>query len=198
MQNKIKLFKKAKDIFKKYKVKPKWIHISATGGIINPETRKIIEKESNLVRAGLSLYGFSSSTFDKNLKPTLILKTQITQIKKVLKGEKLGYDGTFTVKKDTIIGVLLIRYYDVVDRRLSNKGVFLVDNIECPILGKVCMNINIVDISRLPNPKVGQEVIVYSDDPKSKNSIENSAKICNTIPYDLLVNLAETTRREIV
>ena len=196
--NQIKQFKKTKEVCKKYGINPRWIHISATGGLVNPETRKMIGKISNLTRAGLSLYGFSSSTYDENLKPSLILTTKIVQIKKVSKGEKLGYDGTFVTKKDMLIGVVPIGYYDGVDRRLSNKGTFLTDNIECPILGRVCMNINIIDLSRVPNPKVGQEVVVYSNNPKDKNSIVNAAKICKTIPYDLLVNLAETTRRVIV
>lgn len=60
------------------------------------------------------------------------------------------------------------------------------------------MNINVIDLSHVPNPKVGQEVVVYSSNPKDKNSIGNSAKICQTIPYDLLVHLAETTRRVVV
>ncbi|MCL4366020.1 hypothetical protein M1437_02220, partial [Patescibacteria group bacterium] len=152
----------------------------------------------NLARAGLALYGYSSTTFDTNLKPALTLTTKIIQIKKVAKGEKIGYDGTYMVKKDTIIGVLPVGYYDGVDRRLSNKGIFLVDSLPCPILGRVSMNINIIDLSNVKNPKVGQEVKVYSNSPKDKNSIVNCAKICNTIPYDLLVNLAETTRRVIV
>ena len=194
----IKQFKKAKVIFKKMKVHPKWFHIGATGSLVNPETRPIIAGVSNLARAGLALYGFSSSTFDENLKPALSLTSKIVQIKKVSKGEKLGYEGTFTAKKDTLVGVLPIGYYDGVDRRLSNKGIFLVDNIECPVLGRVCMNINIINLKLVPNPKVGQEVIVYSGNPEDKNSIGNCAKRCKTIPYDLLVNLAETTRRIVV
>lgn len=194
----IKQYKKAKEICRENGIHPKWFHIAATGSIINPQTRPIIAGVSNLARAGLALYGYSSSTFDKNLKPALTLTTKIAQIKKVTKGEKLGYDGTFTAKRGMTIGVLPIGYYDGVDRRLSNKGIFLVDNIECPILGRVCMNINIIDLSKVPDPKVGQEVIVYSGKPKDKNSIGNSAKICKTIPYDLLVNLAETTKRVII
>ncbi|MDP3888516.1 MAG: alanine racemase [bacterium] len=194
----IKQFKKAKEIFKKHKINPRWFHIAATGSIINPETRPIIASISNLARAGLALYGFSSTTFDKNLKPALTLKTKIIQIKKVLKGEKLGYDGTYTAKTNLTIGVLPIGYYDGVDRRLSNKGIFLINNIPCPILGRVSMNVNIIDLKLVPNPKVEQEVVVYSSNPKDKNSIANSAKICKTIPYDLLVNLAESTKRIIV
>ncbi len=196
--NQIKQFKKAKEIFKKMEINPKWFHISATGSIVNPQTRPIIAGVSNLARAGLALYGYSSSTPDKNLKPALTLTTKIAQIKKVSKGERLGYDGTYTAKKDMLIGVLPIGYYDGVDRRLSNKGVCLVDNIECSIPGKVSMNLNIIDLSNVPNPRTGQEVIVYSANPKDKNSLGNAAKICKTIPYDLLVNLAETTRRIII
>lgn len=194
----IKQYQQAKEILKKFSVKPKWFHIAATGSIINPQTRPIVATVSNLARAGLAMYGFSSSTFDEKLKPTLTLTTRIAQIKKAATGEKMGYDGTYTAKKDLIIGILPVGYYDGVDRRLSSKGIFLVDNIECLILGRVSMNITIIDLSKVPNPKVGQEVVVYSSNPEDKNSIENSAKICNTIPYDLLVNLAETTRRIII
>ncbi|MBI2338387.1 hypothetical protein HYU95_04350, partial [Candidatus Daviesbacteria bacterium] len=148
--------------------------------------------------AGLALYGYSSSTQDTNLKPALTLTTKIAQIKKVSKGEKLGYDGTYTAKKELTVAVLPIGYYDGVDRRLSNNSICLLDNIECPILGRVSMNLNIIDVSKVPTPKAGQEVIVYSSNPKDKNSLENSAKLCKTIVYDLLVNLAESTRRVIL
>ncbi len=196
--NQVAKFEKAKEICRKMHVAPKWFHIAATGSLINPETRQIIAGISNLARAGLALYGYSSSTADKNLKPALALITKIFQIKKVLKGEKLGYEGTYTAKKDMLTGVVPVGYYDGVDRRLSNKGVFLADNIPCPILGKVSMNVNIIDLSSVPDPKLGQEVVVYSRNPEDKNSIGNCAKICKTIPYDLLVNLAETTKRIIV
>lgn len=194
----VKQFQRAKEILKKRGINPRWFHIAATGSIINPETQPIIASVSNLARAGLALYGYSSSIFDKNLRPALTLTTKIAQIKKVSKGEKLGYDGTYTAKKDMIVGVLPIGYYDGIDRRLSNKGVCLVDNIECPIPGRVSMNLNIIDLSRVPNPRIGQEVVVYSSNPNDKNSFENAAKICKTIPYDLLVNLGETTKRIVV
>lgn len=194
----IKQYKQAKEILKKFKVSPKWFHIAATGAVVNPETKSIIAAVSNLARAGLALYGYSSSTPDKNLKPSLKLTTKIAQIKRINKGEKIGYDGTYTAKKNMVIGVLPIGYYDGVDRRLSNKGVFSIDSKECPILGRVSMNINIIDLSKVSAPKVGQAVVVYSSNPDDKNSLVNCAKICNTIPYELLVNLTETTRRVIV
>lgn len=190
-------FKKALIIAKKYRINPKWVHIGATGSIINPQTRPAISGISNMVRAGLSLYGFSSSTPDQNLKPTLKLISHISQIKILKKGESIGYDGTYKAKKDTIIGVLPIGYYDGVDRGLSNKSFVKINSNFCPIIGRVSMNITTIDINHT-NAKVGDEIMVYSDNPKDKNSIENTAKICKKIPYEILVNLADSTRRVVV
>lgn len=176
----IKQFNKAKEICKKLKVNPRWFHISATGGIVNPKTQPIIASVSNLVRTGLALYGFSSSTFDPKLKPTLALKTKIAQIKNVK------------------IGILPIGYYDGIDRRLSNKGWVTINNIPCKILGRISMNINAIDLSKVPNPQVGQEVVVFSSNSSDPNSIENVAKICKTIPYDILISLATSTKRILI
>lgn len=197
-QSQIKQFIKAKEICKKMKVKPKWFHIAATGSLINHRTKPIIAKVSNLARTGLALYGYSSTTYNKNLKPALKFLTRIAQIKEVSKGEKIGYDGTYTAKQNLTIAVLPIGYYDGVDRRLSNRGIFLVKDVICPILGKVSMNVNIIDISKISNPIIGQEVLVYSANPEDQNSLTNCARICKTIPYDLLANLAQSTKRVIV
>jgi len=193
-QNQIKNFKKALQIFKEYKIKTKWVHIGASGAIINPETRKIISQISNLTRPGLALYGLDD---DLKLKPCLKLITHIAQIKKIKKGESVGYNGTYKAKKDTLIGVLPIGYNDGVDRELSNKGFVRLFDQFCPIVGRVSMNITTIDISGI-NAKMGDEVMVYSDNLKDKNSIENTAKICKKIPYEILVNLAESTKRIVI
>jgi len=194
----IKQFKKALQIVKKYEIKPKWIHIAATGSVVNPQTRSIILKISNMVRAGLSLYGISSSTKDQNLKPTMKLVTYLSQIKQIKKGDLIGYDGTYKAKKDTIIGVLPIGYYDGVDRGLSNIGVVRIDNIDCPIIGRVSMNLTTIDLSKVKDPKIGQTILVYSDNPEDKNSIEQVAKACKKIPYEILVNLSNSTKRVVI
>lgn len=193
--NQIKQFKLALEIFKKHHLKPKWVHIAATGAIVNPETRPIILKVSNMVRTGLSLYGFSSSTLDKNLRPTLKLTTHLGQIKTLKKGETSGYEGTFIAKKDLTIGILPIGYNDGVDRRLSNKGVVTISRVICPIIGRISMNITTIDTSKVKSPYIGMEVLVYSDNPRDRNSIESVAKICKTIPYDVLVHLDTSTKR---
>jgi len=151
-----------------------------------------------MARTGIALYGIDTEGKDKNLKPTLTLKTRISQIKNLHKSEKAGYNFTFTAKENMQIAILPIGYYDGVERELSNKGFVLVNGKTCPIIGRVSMNITTVDVSEVPNPKVGQEVIIYSNYSNDKNSILNSAKICGKIPYELPVHLASSTKRIIV
>ncbi|MBI2600152.1 alanine racemase [Candidatus Daviesbacteria bacterium] len=196
--NQIKSFKKAQAICKRMGIKPKWLHIAASGSIINPETRKIVASVSNLVRAGLALYGYSGASSDRNLQPALKLTSKLTQIKNIKKGEKVGYDGTYLAKQNMLIGILPIGYYDGVDRGLSNKGIVMIDSTVCPIIGRVSMNLTTIDLSKVKNPMTDQQVTVYSDNKQNKNSIENAAKICKKIPYEILVNLAASTKRVVV
>lgn len=134
----------------------------------------------------------------RQLKPVLTLTSQIVQIKTVNKGERVGYGGTFSAKSGLTLAILPIGYNDGVDRRLSNIGFVTINGVACPIVGRVSMNITAVDISKVKNAKVGQEVVVFSDNPSDPNSIENAAKLCDTIPYDLLVKLHPSIRRETI
>jgi|SRR5579885_482547 len=186
-------FAKAKEIVLSVGFSPKWFHISASGGLLNHETyRGCI---GNLARAGISLYGIDPEGKDKNLQPALRLTTTLHLIKKIPKGEKIGYDFTYTAEKNMMIGILPLGYYDGADRRLSNKGFVSINDVFCPIIGRVSMNLTTIDITAVKNPQIGDKVIIYSSKPDDKNSIANSAKICGTIPYDLLVHLASSTRR---
>jgi alanine racemase len=189
----VKNFQTALKIVKQVGIQPEWIHIGNSAASLLPKKYK--GKIGNLIRAGIASYGIGGEVNDKNLKPALRVLTTIGQIKKIRKGEKIGYDFTYTAKKDMTLGVLPYGYYDGMDRRLSNKGSVLVDGLVCPIIGRVSMNITVIDISTIPNPKVGQTVIIYSDDPNDKNSFQNVGKLTRTIQRDLLVHLSESTKR---
>lgn len=184
-------FQKALEICKKSKVYPKWIHIQNSDGL----NLKIKNLNLNMARAGLALFGISQNP---ELKPVLNLKSKIIQIKKLQKGDRVGYSGTYKTAGETSEGVLPLGYYDGVDLRLSNKGFVTVTGVECKIIGRVSMNITTVDLSKVKNPSIGQEVIIYSSNPNDKNSIQSVAKICRTIPYDILISLAASTKRVVV
>ncbi len=194
--NQVEQFKKVKRVFEKEGISPKWIHISASEPLLNPGVLKIVAEISNLARVGKALYGIAPKTgTPPGCTPVLKLTTKITQIKKVKKGERVGYSGTYLAKKDLTLGVLPLGYNDGLDRRLSNIGKVIIKGIVCPIIGRVSMNITTIDLSKIKSVKVGDEVVIYSNNPKDPNSIQKVADLCKTIDYEILVKLTEATRR---
>ena len=192
----IKVFKKALKIMADNGIFPKWRHISASGG-----TFKFKDEVFNMIRAGIAHYGINPlEQKDKArnrivLKPALKFSSTLAQIKKIPKGSFVGYGCTFLAKREMILGLLPVGYYEGVDRRLSNKGFVKIRGTFCPIIGRVSMNMSVVDISKLKNPVLGEEVLIYSADESDKNSLANTALQAKTIPYELLVNIAESVKR---
>ena len=167
----------------------KYAHLSNTFG--HNYSEKI---NANISRLGIGLYGLTG-----DLKPVLEMKTIITGIKKIKRGETVGYARTFTATQDMIIATIPVGYYEGVDRGLSNKGFVKVSGIFCPIVGRVSMNITTIDVSEVPEIKIGDGVIVISRNKKDKNSIENMAKIIDeTIPYEIVVHIPSQLRRVVV
>lgn len=187
-------YEKALAIFKEVGIDPKWKHPVASGGFL-----KEYSKNGNMVRLGRAIYGLDPDNDSQGkLRLTLTLKSKIVQIKQIKKGQKVGYESTYDAKKDMVIGILPIGYNDGVDRRLSNIGVVKVENVFCQILGRISMNVTTIDLTSVQQPFLGQEVTVISSKREDKNSIENLAKVCGTIPHDLLVHLEASMRREVV
>lgn len=191
-------YKKALKITEDAGISLQYRQISASGGAF-----KIKDPTFNVIRAGLASYGInplepSDPEYQSlSLQPALQFVTTLAQIKTIQKGEKIGYNGTFTVQKTMTVGLLPLGYYEGVDRRLSNKGMVTINDIVCPIVGRVSMNMTSIDLSAVKNAEVGDTVCIYSDE-NQENSIVNAAKIAGTIPYELLVHLSESVRREII
>ncbi len=191
--------KKALKLLKEEYMQPKWVHVANSAGLLH-ESELNIDNLSNIARTGLDLYGIDPRP-DKNdpeLQPVLQLSSKLVQIKRLKKGDRVGYNGTFTAAKEMSMAVLPMGYYDGIDRRLSNKGTVIIDGVSCPIIGRVSMNITAIDVSNVNRPFIGQEVIIFSNDQNDPNTIKKSADLCNTIPYDLLVHLAASTKRIII
>lgn len=215
-------FKGAKKMIRELGYKPSWFHLGGSQGLLNS-----LNTHCNLIRSGLSLYGLSTlkGKHTAYLQPVLRFTSRIAQIKSVPKGEYIGYGKKFQAPRDLLIAILPIGYNDGLDKRLSNKGrvFYLNDNlrrssggtlgsssksgytrISCSIVGEISMNITTIDITPVKNalkvklPAVGDKVEIFSDNPLSPNSIQNTAKICNTAPYDILVHLNNSTKREVV
>lgn len=188
-QKQLKQFKEAVAILEKHNIYPRWKHLAASGGLMRSKEMQL-STISNLARIGLALYGIDPIKSNFHLKPILKLTTQIVQIKTLKAGDRVGYLGTFTARRKQIIGILPIGYNDGIDRRLSNFGEVKIGEKYCRIIGKVSMNITTIDLSPIKKPYVGQKVIVYSSNVNDRNSIENVARICKTIPYEILIHLS--------
>lgn len=169
----------------------KYIHISNTSG--HKYTQNI---NANLSRLGIGLYGFDKNM--ESIKPVLSMKTIVTSVKNINKGESVGYNCTFTANTDMKIATIPVGYYEGLDRRLSNKGFVKIKDHFCPIIGRMSMNISTIDVSETKDIKIGDEVIVISNKIDDKNSITNISKISQTIEYENLVHIPQHLKRVIV
>lgn len=189
-ENQLKRFKtftqKVEGILEKPLVK----HLANSATLIEmPETH------FQMVRTGILLYGsFSTDHPYKNklqLKKPLTLKGKIVQLQTMEKGEPISYEGTFVTERKTKVAVLPIGYADGISRRLSNKGYFIVRGKKAKIIGNVCMDQLMLDVTDIPDVKVKDEVILYGED----NPVEIFADILGTIPYEIYCSISERIPR---
>lgn len=192
----VKLWNKLVDlILPKFKT-IKYYHLTNTAGSINKLTIK-----QNVCRIGLGLYGIDFYKVHE-LKPVLTLKTFISGVKSLEIGDKVGYNGTYRANSKKQIATIPIGYYEGLNRKLSNKGFIYIkeDNkkVFCQILGNISMNITVIDISRVNNKKLNQEIVVISNNSEDLNSVLNMAKLAGVLPYEILVQIPDKLKRILI
>ncbi len=156
--------------------RPKYIHSANSAAI-----QRFPESHMNLVRPGIMLYG-SGSMGDSELKPVMRLKTKIIQTKRIAVGTPVSYGGTFVASRPTIIATLPIGYADGYIRRLSNRAMVSIKGSTAPVVGTVCMDLTMIDVTEVPDVRVGDEVVVFGDE---RVSAEDVARWANTISYEV-------------
>jgi len=162
-------------------------HVLNTYGI-----ERFIQHQSDMVRLGLGMYGVSS---DVTIKTVASLTTNITQIKKIKSKGSVGYGRSQYVEKDTLLGVIPIGYADGFSRSLSNGvGHVLVNNQLVPVVGRVSMDMTIIDLTTIPNTKLGDKVEIFG----KNRAIQSFAKELNTIPYEVLTSISQRVLRKYV
>lgn len=183
----------------KFGLKPKYFHIANSAGSIKTKS-----KYANTLRIGIALYGITPlSSNDKffnkyeNLKPALTLTSSISKIQNLKKGESVSYGYTWTAKRNSRIGILPLGYYEGIPRSLSNIGTIKYDSKYLPIVGRICMNHVMIDITD-SKIALGDEVIIISNRIDDETSIKNICNKNNLFNYSLLVGLNQNIRRTIV
>lgn len=176
-------------LFKELEYKP-LLHICNTSGVINYP-----EAAFDMVRSGIGLYGFGNEPKeDQKLKPVGTLKTIISQIHHLKEGDSVGYNRTFRATKPTKTATLPIGYADGIGREYGNKtGGVYVGNSYAPIIGHVCMDMLMIDITGL-DCKEGDEVIIFGG-PQPATEL---AKAGNTISYELITRISQRVKRVVI
>jgi alanine racemase len=181
-------------VFKEAFPSIKYFHTSATAG-----ARYAGKIDANVGRLGIGLYGIDTSpSAQLDLRPALEVVSLISSIKHIPAGEKVGYGITFTSARPMIVATVPVGYNEGVDRRLSSLGCFKIRDVFCPIVGRVSMNISSIDVTDVPDVKIEEPVVVISGSKNDKNSVENLAKLCGCIPYEILVHVPQHLRRIII
>jgi alanine racemase len=142
-------------------------------------------------RPGIMTYGYVNAKSQVKLKHVMYLYTKIVHINNVKANEKIGYDGSFVAPHDMKVGVLPIGYGDGYRRELSNRGYVYIDKFKCSIIGNICMDMLMIDITSLPEKYVDYDVEILGDNIDAKKLGE----MCNTIPYEIMTNFSSRIKR---
>ena len=157
------------------------------------------ETAFDMVRSGIITYGLYPSTeVDKGrlpLKPALRLKSHVIFVKTVPAGSGISYGSTFVTEKETRVATIPVGYADGFPRGLSNKGYVLIHGKKAPILGRVCMDQTMVDVSEIHDVKAGDRVIIIGNDGDEKITVEDLAEMTDTINYEFVCNLTKRVPR---
>ncbi|NLK64791.1 MAG: alanine racemase [Tissierellia bacterium] len=148
----------------------------------------------DMVRPGIILSGFYPSdevdTEKYIFKICVTLKAKVANVKTIDAGEGVGYGHLYRTDKPVVVGTIPLGYADGYSRLLSNKGYVIVKGVKCPILGKVCMDQFMVDLSNVDDPQIGDLAIIYGDGTDGAMTAEDVANMRGTISYEVLTNLA--------
>jgi len=169
-------------------------HAANSAAIINmPETHL------DMVRAGISIYGlYTSEEVDRSiikLKPAMALKTKIIHLKEVPAGFKISYGTIYETEKPTTIATVSIGYADGLNRLLSSKGRMLVCGHSAPIVGRICMDLTMLDVGNIPEIAIGEEVVVFGRQGNASISVDEIASTINTINYEVVSTIMERVPR---
>lgn len=145
----------------------------------------------NMVRPGIMLYGYG----DDDLNPVLSLKSKILMLKKVPASTPISYARTFITKKKSIIATIPAGYADGYNRKLSNRGEVLINGKRAPVVGRVCMDTIMADVTEIHDVSMNSEVVLIGSQGKEKITAADIADKTGTIPYEVLTSVGQRVRR---
>ena len=164
-------------------------------------TIDIPESYFDMVRPGISIYGaYPSEEVDHSvpLKPAMTMKTAISFLKEVESGTPLSYGRTYRTQRRSRIATLPVGYGDGYPRLLSNRGEVLVAGQRAPVVGRVCMDMTLIDVTHIPGVSVGAEVVLFGKQGNAEIRVDELASKTGTISYEILCTITKRVPRQYV
>ena len=174
-------------------VEPSLVHLANSAATITLPAAYF-----DMVRPGLMLYGIYPSpamAHQISLKPVLTWKTGVLQVKQVPAGTSISYGQTFITKRKSLIATLPIGYADGYPRLLSNRGEVLVGGKRAPVVGRVCMDLTMIDVTDIGEIRQGDEVVLLGRQGDAEISADEMAAWSNTISYEILTSIGARVTR---
>ncbi len=171
-------------------------HIANSGGIFSVDGAEL-----DMVRPGISLYGYGADGLEPGmtngrLRPAMSFVSRILQVREVPAGTGLGYGHIYTTAKTTRLAVLPVGYEDGYLRALSNRAEVLVRGRRAPVVGRISMNLTLVDVSQVPEAQAGDEVVLLGSQGNERISADEIAGWLDTISYEVLCLFGHCNTRE--
>ena len=182
----IRLFFDSLTKFNKQNINPDYYHLANSAAIQNYP-----DSHCNLVRPGIMIYGAGECN-GYNLSSVMKLKSKVIQLKSHKKGTPISYGGTYITEKKSIIATIPIGYADGYLRVLSNNSFVSINESRAPVVGTVCMDFIMVDVTEINNVKVGDVVTLFGD---GTVSLQDVAEWANTIPYEIMTLVGKRVHR---
>ena len=188
-------FDRAAAIFHHKGFRPEWFDLAnSPGALAHEKSRK------NLVRIGGALYGIGKDIFPnsktvESLRQAMSLKSKITLLKQVPKNESIGYSCTFVTTRDSLIATVPFGYNDGLPRALSNRGRAIVNNCFAPVVGRVSMDLTMLDVTDVPAVTLFDEAVFVGAQADKQITIEEIASQADTISYEITCGIGKRVPR---
>lgn len=190
----IDLFEQAATQLKAAGVCPKFLHLANSAGLI-----RFPQAHFSAVRIGLGLYGCLDAdrgpVGSPALTPAISLHSRLVNIREIEKGRAVGYMRSFKTKKRTRVGLVALGYNDGLPWTLSNRGMMWIRGSRAPIVGRVCMDVTMVDLTDIPAAQIGDDVVIYGSGEEGEPTVADVAELAGTIPYEILCRLSPRVQR---
>jgi alanine racemase len=174
-------------------IDPRVAHVAnSAASILRPDAHY------NLLRPGLAIYGLPPVPAVRErveLRPVMTFKTRVVQVKRVPAGVGVSYGHTFVTPRPSAIGVLAVGYADGYRRGLQHGGEVMIRGRRAPVVGAVCMDLTMVDLTDIPGAAIGDEVILWGGAGEAMISVNDIARLAQTISYEMLCTVGKRVPR---